>query len=84
MSVEVYRAYVFTYSLQFDALLYKCLSCRLRNIASDAANLKCLGESGVGEDVLDDRTTLVACGTEDSDKLGHCSCARYSLLNGRS
>lgn len=67
------------YSLQFDALLCKCLSCWLRNIASDAADLECLGESGVGKDVLDDRTTLVPCGAEDSDELGHCRCVRSNL-----
>jgi hypothetical protein len=57
--------------LHLDALFLERLCSRLRDIASDAADLELLGQSWVGEDVLDDGATLVASGTKNSDDLGH-------------
>lgn len=49
-----YKFFEASYTLQLDTLLGQGLSRRLRNIASDAANLERFGKGRVGEDVLDD------------------------------
>lgn len=65
--VLTYRDHLNTFRRQF-------LSCRLFNIASDAANLELLGENGIIEDETDDRAALIASGAPDGQDLGHGEC----------
>lgn len=47
------------------------MSCWLGCISGNTTDLELFGESGVGDNVLDDGGSLVACGAEDSDDFGH-------------
>jgi hypothetical protein len=60
-----------TYGCQLNPLVCEGFGSGLVDIARDTADLELGWELGIGEDVLDDRATLVASGTEDSDQLGH-------------
>lgn len=67
------------YGDHFYALLCQGLGSGLGDITGDAADGEAGVEIGVGQDVLDDRTALVACGAKDCDDLRHFSkgCFRY-------
>lgn len=60
-----------SYRDNLNTLLSKILSGLLGDVASNAANLELLGELRIGEDGINDRATLVASSTKDSDQLGH-------------
>jgi hypothetical protein len=60
-----------THSLDLDSLLDKSLSRGLRDIAGDTTNLEILRQASILQDGANDRATLLSCGTENSNKLGH-------------
>lgn len=60
-----------SYIFQFNTLLQEVLCSRLRGIPGNAADLVLLGQVLVCENGADDRATLVASGTENSDEFGH-------------
>jgi hypothetical protein len=65
------RRRVGTYSDYFYAFLGEVLSSGLRGFASYAADLEFLRERGVGEELCDDGSALVARGTKDCDDFRH-------------
>lgn len=60
-----------SYRDNLNTLLSEILSELLSGVASNAADFELLGELRIGEDDLNDRTTLLAGSTKDSDQLGH-------------
>lgn len=48
----------------------------LRGITSDGSNFVDFGEFGIGEDGLDDRSTLLAGCSEDNEEFRHCESGR--------
>jgi len=67
----VSRDEIEAYGCQLDSLVSESFGSGLVDIACDATDLEFGRELGISEDVLDDRTTLVASGSKDSDQLGH-------------
>jgi hypothetical protein len=59
------------YGCQFNSIVCEGFGSGLVDIACNAADLELGRELGIAQDMLDDRATLVASGTEDSDQLGH-------------
>lgn len=60
-----------SYSDNLDTPLGNILGGLLGGVTSNAADLELLGKLGIVEDGVDDGTTLVSGGTENSDQLGH-------------
>lgn len=65
-----------TYRNHFNALSCQRLSSWFGHITSNTTNLVLLGQDGICENSLDDRTTLVASGAKDCEKLGHAGQIR--------
>ena len=69
-----------TYSDQLNPLLCESFGGGLVDITSDTSDLEFRGELMVGEDVLDDRATLIASGAKDGDKLRHFDVMKVVLV----
>jgi hypothetical protein len=54
-----------------NALLQQSLGSGLGEVARNAANIVLLGQFRVIDDIIDEGTALLACGTEDDEELAH-------------
>lgn len=69
-----------TYSDQLDSLLCESFGSGLVDITSDTSDLEFRGELVVGEDVLDDRATLVASSAKNGNELRHLDMMKIDLV----
>lgn len=69
-----------TYSDQLDSLLCESFGSGLVDITSNTSDLEFRGELMVGEDVFDDRATLIASSAKYGDKLRHFDVMKVVLV----
>ena len=69
-----------TYSDQLNPLLCESFGSGLVDITSNTSDLEFRGELMVGEDVFDDRATLIASSAKYGDKLRHFDVMKVVLV----